>query len=632
MTFSRASLVTLLLGVVATWPAPAAGHESGIPLTPVRAKFPERSFLVTLPRDVALKPGLVRVWENGELVPQVAVGPTGGATGSELGVALVIDASESMAGNAIAGAMKAARVFAGRRKAGQQLGVVVYNAKTEVLLPFTTDGARIREALATTPRVAYYTRMYDAVEEAVSLIRAERLKHGAIVLLSDGQELDSKSTLEAATASARTAGIRIFTVALRSRFFDSTALKSLAASTGGEYFEANSPNALVGIYRRLGRQLANEYLIQYRSFAGPNERVHVQVAVTGFDGTAAADYRSPRLPGTTTVSPVFRRSIVDKIIQSALTMLVLGLLIATLLALAAAALIRPRASGLRTRLGAFVAVGSPGDPKRKRQTAVLSEKLLEGTERGMRRMRVWNRVKEELEIAEISLPAEQIVVLAALGTVLLMWILSIIFNLAFALLAFLTPLLVRMYIKQRADRQRRAFADQLPDNLQVLSSALRAGHSLIGALSVVVDDAPEPSRREFKSVVADEQLGVALEDALTNVAERMNNRDLEQVALVAALQRETGANSAEVLDRVAETIRERAALRRLVRTLTAQGRMARWIVSALPAALLVVVSLLNPEYMTPMYTRTAGQIMLAFAAIMVVSGSLVIRRIVDIRV
>jgi tight adherence protein B len=268
----------------------------------------------------------------------------------------------------------------------------------------------------------------------------------------------------------------------------------------------------------------------------------------------------------------------------------------------------------------------------KRQTALLSERLLEGTERSLGSMRWWSRLKLELEIAEITLPAEQVIVLTTIGTVLLLWVLSLFLSPAFALLAFVTPLLVRMYIRFRAERQRRAFADQLPDNLQVLASALRAGHSLIGALSVVVDDAPQPSQREFRQVVADEQLGVPLEEALTNVAVRMNNRDLEQVSLVAALQRETGGNSAEVLDRVADTVRERAALRRLVKTLTAQGRMARWIVSALPVALLAIISILNPAYMSPLFHKTAGQGLLALAAIMIVSGSLVIRKIVNIRV
>ena len=131
---------------------------------------------------------------------------------------------------------------------------------------------------------------------------------------------------------------------------------------------------------------------------------------------------------------------------------------------------------------------------------------------------------------------------------------------------------------------------------------------------------------------ADEQLGVSLEDSLQEVGQRMQCRDLEQVAMVAALQRETGGNSADVLDQVAENIRERAGLRRLVRTLTAQGRMARWIVSALPVFLLFVILMLNRGYMEPLFSRTSGRLLLGLAALMIVSGSLVIRRIVDIKV
>ena len=86
----------------------------------------------------------------------------------------------------------------------------------------------------------------------------------------------------------------------------------------------------------------------------------------------------------------------------------------------------------------------------------------------------------------------------------------------------------------------------------------------------------------------------------------MENSDLEQVALVAALQRETGGNTAEVLDRVSDTIRERFELRRMVKTLTTQGRMSRWVVSFLPVGLLALITLINPNYMAPLYTNTPG--------------------------
>ena len=630
MRLRSATLAAALLALVGAGSVGAAAGGGTVQLTPIPSTFPERTFAITLPEEVALKPGLIRVRENGVLVERVAITPMGGATGGDFGSVLLIDASDSMKGPAIDGATRAARAFAERRKPNQKLMLASYNDTTEILLPFTTDKQRIAEALSAPPAIAYWTRMYDAIEEVVSAIKDERLQYSAIVLLSDGQELGSTSTLEAATLAAREAGVRIFTVALMSRFFDSTTLQSLSSRTGGEYFEASSPNALVGIYRKLGTQLANEYLLQYKSFAGPDEPVSVHVSVAAIDAEGEASYRSPKLPASVEIPAPIEPSVLDRVVQSGLTMLLLAMLLASMLALTVLLMIRPRSSGFLERLGTFVAVASPAETKR--QTAALSERLLEGTERSLKRTRWWARFKQELEIGEITMAAEQVVVLTFLSTLLLAWVFSIFFSPLAILLALLTPLAVRMYVRFRADRQRRAFADQLPDNLQVLSAALRAGHSLIGALSVVVEDAPEPSRREFRRLVADEQLGVPLDEGFVAIAERMKNRDLDQVALVAALQRETGANSAEVLDRVADTVRERAALRRLVRTLTAQGRMARWIVSALPIGLLVVISLLNPEYMKPLVNRTAGQLMLVVAALMVIAGSLVIKRIVNIRI
>ncbi len=146
------------------------------------------------------------------------------------------------------------------------------------------------------------------------------------------------------------------------------------------------------------------------------------------------------------------------------------------------------------------------------------------------------------------------------------------------------------------------------------------------------DDAAEPSKSEFRRVLADEQLGVPLEDALRVTVRRMANRDLDQVAVIVVLQRDAGANSAEVLDQIVDNIRSRQEIRRLIRVLTAQGRMAKWIVSLLPVALLLAISLINPGYMRPMWHETVGHLFLALAAVMVVAGSIVIGRIIDIDV
>jgi tight adherence protein B len=112
----------------------------------------------------------------------------------------------------------------------------------------------------------------------------------------------------------------------------------------------------------------------------------------------------------------------------------------------------------------------------------------------------------------------------------------------------------------------------------------------------------------------------------------MASRDLEQVALVAELQRSAGSNAAEVIDRVAETIRERFELRRLIKTLTVQGRMSRWIVSALPVSIILILQVINPHYMDPLFRHTSGKIVFGMAVALCVGGSLVIKKIVDIKV
>ena len=139
-------------------------------------------------------------------------------------------------------------------------------------------------------------------------------------------------------------------------------------------------------------------------------------------------------------------------------------------------------------------------------------------------------------------------------------------------------------------------------------------------------------RRELRRVVADESLGAPIDVALRDVARRMASVDFEQVALVSELGRTAGGNSAEVLDTIVETVRERADVRRLAQTLTAQGRLSRKVLTLLPIAVALFLLLTQPGLAEPMYTSTAGQTVLVICVLMVVAGSLWIKKIVEIEV
>jgi tight adherence protein B len=249
------------------------------------------------------------------------------------------------------------------------------------------------------------------------------------------------------------------------------------------------------------------------------------------------------------------------------------------------------------------------------------------------RSKRWATFAENVELSRIGFSPRQIIVATLVATLLVGWLMIAATGSAIAFaVGLVVPIVVRVAIRVQLDRQRRAFDEQLPENLQVVASAMRAGHTFIGALGVVAEDAPEPSRRELRRVLSDEALGVPLIDALNSVTARMKSSDFEHVALVATLQRETGGNTAEVIDTVTETIRERLELRRLVSALTAQGRLAGIVVSSLPVALLLFISLVNPNYIHPLFHKTAGIIALCVGAVMLGTGALIIRRIVDIKI
>jgi tight adherence protein B len=586
-------------------------------------RFPERSYVLTLPGRTAVQQADVVVRENGGRVADLSVESAGADGGRDRGVVLVIDASRSMRGEPIQAAMEAARAFARRRAPQQPLAVVTFNATPTVLLPFTTDAAMIDRVLAAPPPLGRSTHVHDGAAAAVRLLQAARVPAGAVIVLSDGADTGSRAGAAQVAAAARRARARIFTVGLESGAFDPSSLRALVS--GGRYTPASSPRQLAAIYDELAAQLASEHLIRYRSLAGAGQRIDVFVRVRGVPGTAVSGYRTPRTAVDPT--PPFQRSLAERFWRSPVAIVAISLIVALALALAIVALLRPSGRELRTRLAQFVSM--PGADAGRGPG--LTGQVFEGAERSLRRTRWWDRFVEELEIARIETRPVHIVLGTGIATLFVMWLLAAI-GPVLVPLGICVPLAARAVIRRRLVGQRRLFAGQLAENLQVVASAMRAGHSFPSALAVVVEEAAEPSKAEFRRVVADEQLGVPLEDALEVVCRRMDNTDLEQVGIVAALQRETGGNTAEVLDRVAETLRARGELRRLVHTLTAQGRLARWIVSLLPVVLIGVLTVISPGYLDPIWTTTAGNVVLAISAGMVICGSLIIGRIVDIKV
>jgi tight adherence protein B len=623
-------LVLLLLAAAfAAAPLTSAGAASdGLQLSPGgQATFPHKSLVLSVPSGMVIDPGDVSILENGQPVHELSVKSVGASAESDFGTVLAIDASMSMRGEPITRAIEAAQAFASHRRVSQELGIVTFNRRTRTVLPPTTDDEAIEAALSETPTLAKQTHMQDGVMAALDTLRRADVQAGSVVVLSDGADTGSSTAMSQLTAAAQARGVRVFTIGLESPRFDERALVRLAEAAGGEYSAAPSASELERVYDELGARLAGEYLVRYSSVAGPKHDVVVEATVAGVPGQATLHYKSPKI-GSPPQPPV--RPEASGFWGSAAAMILVGFGSAALICFAAAWILidRRRPATTEERIAAFVTMREP-DAEADSQRDSLYERL----EMGLRGRAWWKQFSVEVDVARIGHKPAQIAVVTAAVTVLTMWLFATISGATWvALLAAIVPIGVHRFVTYRAAKQRQMFSEQLADNLQVIASAMRAGQSFGGALSVAVEDAPEPAKTEFKRVVADERLGVPLEESLSTVVERMQNRDLHQVALVAGLQREAGSNSAEVLDRVADTIRDRVALRRLISSLTAQGRLSRWVVTMVPVGLVIYLALTAPDYLDPLLKTTMGNIMLGVAIVMCIAGSMIIKRIVEIRV
>jgi tight adherence protein B len=623
-------VATIVAVAVAAASVATAARAPGlsIQLTEAGSQFPSRSYVLTLSKGFTIRSSSVRVTENGAPVQGVRVVPARNTKAGKFGVVLVLDASDSMAGRPIAAAIAAARVFAAHRSGAQKLGLVTFNSTATTKLALTDRQARVDAVLAQTPKLAYGTHMYGATLKALHMLQGAGISSGSIVLLSDGADTGSRITEPDLVAAAKKAHVRIFTVGFRSGVFDSSTLTELAGQTGGTFSTAQSKAQLEQVYGSLGERLSREYLLQYQSLAGPGENVKVRVVLDGIAQPADTGYTTPALRHF--AQPPFHPSAVSEFWRSAWAMVAFALVCALLLAGALLALLRPTSSGFQHRVAEFVSLYSrPDEPKRG---GGLAESVRVGAERSFEETSRWRRLAINLEIAEIALSPLQVVLGTVIATVFAVLFFATVLGQIFGVFGFLVPLFVFNGIKAKLARKRARFANQLPDTLQVIASAMRAGHTIIGALAVVAGESPEPTRAEMRRVVADEQFGVPLEDALDRVAARMASLEFGQVALVAGLQREAGGNVAEVLDRVGETVRERIELRQLVKSLTAQGRLSRWILTLLPPGLAGIIAVLDPGYLSPLIDKSAGRAIIVFAGIMIVIGSITIKRIVEIKI
>jgi tight adherence protein B len=215
----------------------------------------------------------------------------------------------------------------------------------------------------------------------------------------------------------------------------------------------------------------------------------------------------------------------------------------------------------------------------------------------------------------------------ALSVLFFAYVFTKIFFLAvlIGLAAGFIPIIV---LRMKRSKRLKAFNAGLADAIDMMARSMRAGHSLPAAIGIVAEQSIEPTRSEFAEVSRQQNFGLPLRDALNQLLDRVPSQDLRVVATGMLVQKDTGGNLAEVLDRIGAVIRDRLRIQGEIRTHTAQGRLTGWILCLLPVVMLGLINMVNPGYSAPMFKDPTGQMILCVGVVLLIIGGLIIRQII----
>ncbi len=272
-----------------------------------------------------------------------------------------------------------------------------------------------------------------------------------------------------------------------------------------------------------------------------------------------------------------------------------------------------------------------GPAWRELQKRRQAEKGTRLWERVLAQLPIARGVDRHLEQAHVALtPSEWVAIwlLVTLATASMGYLLTQtwITALLMGILGFLLP---PMWLNRRIEQRRAAFADQLIDTLRLMISALQAGHGLLQAVQLVAEEMPPPTSEEFAQVVREVGLGYSMNEALRRLGERMANDELDMVITAINIQNEVGGSLSEILENIAETIEERIRLQGEIRAITAQQRMSALLITALPFILALIISVISPGYLNPMFEPGWRWLPLS-ALFMMGIGQLLMRRMLRV--
>jgi tight adherence protein B len=482
--------------------------------------------------------------------------------------------------------------------------------------------------------------LLGGVTQAAAVDRTRADTFVDVVLITDGVQ-DPIVNGTAVRSALLDTGAVLHVVGVQDGGLDTASFQSLAADSGGTAQFTEDPSELGGMLEDLRPALENGALITYGNDEASG--IHDLTLTVGSAAVSGSYVQGADLVGAARLGP--RPPVADSGIAFLEGDLgkYLGLLAALLAVIgfvwAMLAIFVPDNEGLTAALrpysDGYVAEDSDIDDGQQAlaQTALL-QRAVALTESFAEQRGLLTRVERMLEKAGLPLRAGEAMFFYAVTVVLTVVLVGALSRnvIATLLLGVLAAMIPPAVVNFMATRKKKAFEALLPDTLQLLSSTLRAGYSMMQGVEAVSQEAAEPMGAELRRVVTEARLGRPLEEALDAVALRMDSKDFDWAVMAIRIQREVGGNLSELLLTVAETMTQRERLRRDISSLTAEGRISAYVLVALPVGLGGFLYLVNREYIGRLFDNTVGQLMLGGAVLMIGIGMAWMSKIIKIEV
>lgn len=633
---------TLAVGGVVAGAAPARAADLDGTLDAVQVRGGSLDFLLTAPAGgtgAPIDPASVQVSVGGQSATTTAATAAGELVQRRL--VLLIDVSGSMKGAGIAAAQQAARTLVGAVAPDVEVGLVTFDDDARVVLAPTRDRAGLVTAV---DRLTAQdeTALYDGVALAMTTLGGSGDR--TMVLLSDGGDTVSVSTLQTTEQQLAASGVRAQVVGFRTDESQDAVLQALATAGNGAVVTAQDGAGLTRAFQDVATTLSSQVQVTAALPEGVDGAQVIRVAaLAGADRVrATASVVLPRVRPAPDDEPVPVAQVASSVLGARVPVwfatpwpgVALFALLGGLIGAVAAGLRRsPRPATRLEQVEFYGLSGRKVDPApTPRDARQLGQPVLDAAESLVRRRGREANLALLLDRADLPVRPHEYLVLRVAGALAAL-ALAVLTTDAWVVV-LLAPVLgwacVAGFVRWRARQRVALFAAQLPDALALVASSLQTGFSLSQALDSIARDTAEPLRGQFTRAMAENKLGADLEDALERVADRMACEDLGWTVMAIRIQRQVGGNLAETLRTTTATLRERASLRRQVKALSADGRFSAYVLLALPPLLTVGLVLVSPDYVSRLWSQPLGLLMLAVAAVGMVVGSVWIRSLVKV--